>query len=110
MEMLVTRQKFRAGENPHFTQRTQPETNICEVRTPSRTVFTHEQNELLFQQVVKYSQEREGEYLHYHVLGLNESSTDNNTKKAYRKLALQSHRDKNKHPQASVVMSMINKA
>ena len=108
--MLLTRQKFRADENPHFTQRTQSETNICEVRTPSWTVFTQEHNELFVQKVVKYSQDLEGEYLHYHVLGLNESSTDNNTKKAYRKLALQSHRDKNKHPQDSVVMSMINKA
>ena len=49
-------------------------------------------------------------FLHYHVLCLNESSTEDDFKRAYRKLALQSHPDKNKHPQASSVMRTINKA
>ena len=31
-------------------------------------------------------------------------------KKSYRKLVLRSHPDKNKHPQASTVMRMINEA
>ena len=48
--------------------------------------------------------------MNFHVLGLNESSTYNDMKKAYRKLALQFHSDKNKHSQASAVMRMINKA
>ena len=54
--MVCTRQKSREGVNSEYSQRTQPVTNIREVRTPSRTVFTKEQNELFFQQVVKYSQ------------------------------------------------------
>ena len=48
--------------------------NIREVRTPSRRVFTQEQNELFVQQVFQYSQDLEGEVLHYRVLCLNESS------------------------------------
>ena len=51
----------------------------------------------------------EGEYCRYHVIGLNESSTEYDMKKAYHKLALQYHPEKNKHPQASTVMRMINK-
>ena len=48
------------------------------------------------------------EYLHYHVIGLNESSTYDDIKKSYSKLARLSRPDKNKHPQASAVMRMIN--
>ena len=48
--------------------------------------------------------------MHYHVLGLNESSTEDYMKKSYRKLARQFHPDKNKHSQFSDVMQMINKA
>ena len=36
-----------------------------------------------FQQVVQYSQEKEGDELHYHFIGLNESSTEDEMKKAY---------------------------
>ena len=50
-----------------------------------------EQNELFIQQVAQYSQGLEGEVLHYHVLGLNESSTEDYLGKAYSNLALQSH-------------------
>ena len=46
-----------AGENTESPPRTQPEINIHEVRTPSRTVFTQEQNELFIKQVFQYSQE-----------------------------------------------------
>ena len=52
----------------------------------------------------------EGEYLHYNVPGLNESSAEDDMKKAYHKLTFRSHPDKNKHPQASDVMRMINEA
>ena len=89
--MVFTRQKSRAGANLGSPPRTQLEINILELRTPSRPVFTQEQNELFFQQVVQYSQEKEGEDLYYHVLGLNESSTEDDTKKTYFKMALQYH-------------------
>ena len=48
--------------------------------------------------------------MYYHVLGLDEYSTEDHMKEVYRKLALQYHPDKNKHPQASAVMRMINEA
>ena len=86
--MIFNRQKSIAGANPESPQRTQPVTTIIEVRTPSQTVFTQEQTELFVQQVVQSSQEKEGEDLHYRVLGLNNSSTEDDMKKAYRKLAL----------------------
>ena len=74
--MVFTRQKSRAGENLESPPISQPGTNIREVRTPSWTVFTQEQNELFVQQVIQYSQEKEGDELNYHVLDLNESSTE----------------------------------
>ena len=39
LEMVFTRQKARVDANPESPPRTQPEINIHEVRTPSRTVF-----------------------------------------------------------------------
>ena len=86
MEMVFTRKKARAGANIESPPRTHLKTNIREVRNTSQTVFTQEQNELFVYQVVKYSQEKEGEYFHYQVLGLNLSSTDDDIKKYYRKL------------------------
>ena len=62
--------------------------NIHEGSNPRRPVFTREQNSLFIQQVVQYSQENKSDELHYHVLGLNESSTEDDTKKDYRSLAL----------------------
>ena len=87
---------------------TQPGTNIREVRTPSQKVFTQEHNELFVQQVVQYSQEIEGDELHYHVPSLNESSTEDDTKKAYRNMTCQFHPDKNNNSQASGIMLTIN--
>ena len=52
-----------------------------EVRTPGRTVFTQEQNELFVQRVVQYSQDLGGEVLHHHILCLNESSTEDDSEK-----------------------------
>ena len=79
--MIFTRKESRAVANPESTLRTHPETNIREVRTPSQTAFTQENNELFVQKVVQYSQEKEGEDLNYHVLVLNESSIEDDMKK-----------------------------
>ena len=73
--MVFTIKKARADSNPESTPRTPHEINIRKVRTLSRTVFTQEHNELFVQQVIQDAQGLEGEVLHYHVLGLNESST-----------------------------------
>ena len=56
--MVFTRQKTRAGENPESPPKTQLETNIRELCAPNRTVLPQEQNELFFQRVVQYSQEK----------------------------------------------------
>ena len=79
--MVLTRQKARAGANPEYPAKNQPGTNIHEVRTPRRTVFTQEQNELFIQQVLQLPQEEKDDELHYHVLGLNDSSTEYSMKK-----------------------------
>ena len=79
--MLLYRQKSRAGANPESPPITQPGINIHEVRVSSRTVFRQEQNELSLQLVVQYYQVEEGDEFHYHVLGLNETSTENDMKK-----------------------------
>ena len=81
MEMVFTRKKARAGANSEYPPITQPGTNKGEVCTPSQIFFTQEQNELFFQRVVQYYQENEGDELHYHILGLNESSTEADMKK-----------------------------
>ena len=47
--MVFTKKKARAGANTESPPRTQPEMNIREVLTPSRTVFTQEQHELFVQ-------------------------------------------------------------
>ena len=44
------------------------------------------------------------------VLGLNESSTEEDMKKAYRSMSLRFHPSKNIHEDASKMMGMINKA
>ena len=78
--MVFTRQKERAGENPESPARTQPGTNIREEGNPRLKVFTQEHNGLFIKRFVQYSQEDKGDELYYLVLGLNESSADNNTK------------------------------
>ena len=107
-EMVFSRQKARADANLESSTRNQTEVNIREVCTPSRTVFAQEENELFAQTVLKYSHDLEGEVLHYYVLYLNESSIEDDLKKTICKLAVQSHPDKNKHPQASTAFCMIN--
>ena len=108
--MVFTRQKARAGANLESPARTQPGKNMREVCTPIRTVFTREHNELFIQQVLQYSQEQKGYELHYIVLGLNESSIEDDMKKAYRTLALRFYPDRNQHSQVSNMMEMINEA
>ena len=108
--MVFTRQKARAGENSESPARTHPGTNICEARTFRRTFFTREHNELFIQQVLQYSQEEKGEEFHCIVLVLNESSTEDDMKRAYRSLALRFHYNKNQHSQVSDVMKTINEA
>ena len=44
MEIVFTRKKARAVADPESPARNQPGTNIREVRTPRRTVFTQEHN------------------------------------------------------------------
>ena len=78
--MVFNRQKSRAVANPEFPARTHPGTNIREGINPRRTVFTREQNDLFIRQVLQYSQEDKSNELHYHVLGLNESSTEDDMK------------------------------
>ena len=55
--MVFIRQKAGADAKTESPPRTQLEINICEVRTPSRKVFTQEQNELFVQHVLQYSQD-----------------------------------------------------
>ena len=47
--MVFTRQKPRVGANPESPTKNHPETNMHEVLTPSKTVFTQEHNELFVQ-------------------------------------------------------------
>ena len=81
--MEFTKKKGRAGANIESPTRTRPGTNICEVHNPIRTVFTREQNDLFIQQVLQYSQEEKGDEFHYHGIGLNESSTEDDMKSLY---------------------------
>ena len=108
--MVFTRQKERAGANPESTARPQPGTNIREVRTTRRTVFTWEHNKLFIQKFLQYSRDEKGDEFHYLVLGLNESSTEEDMKKAYITLALRFHPDKNQLSQVPDVMKIINEA
>ena len=106
--MVFKRQKSRAGANPESPAKTQPVTNIGEVRTHRQTFFTQEHNELFIQLVLQYYQEEMGDELLYLVLGLDYSSTEDGMKKSYPSLALRFHPDKNQLSQVSDVMEMIN--
>ena len=78
--MVSTRQKARACANPKSPPRTHLATNLCEVRTPIRTVFTKKQNELFIEKVLQCSQDVAGDELHFFVLGLNGYSTEEGIK------------------------------
>ena len=79
--MIYTRQKSRAGANPESPRIIQHGINIHEVPTPSRTVFTLEQNELFVQRVVQDAQVLEGGFLCCRIIGLNEYETESYLKK-----------------------------
>ena len=68
---------------------------------PSKTVFSKEQNDLLFKKVKEYSLYAKGEILHLFVLSFHESSTEEDMKKAYRSMSPRLHPDKNIHEDAS---------
>ena len=80
LNIVFTRQEARTGDNPESPQRIKHGIKIREVPTTSRKVFTTEQNELFIQRVVQDAQGLEGEVLYYHILGLNESATENDLK------------------------------
>ena len=109
-EKVFTRQKEIADANPESPPRTQHKINIHSIRNPSQTVFTEESNELFNQKFVQDTQGCEGEVLHYHVVCLNKSSTEDDSKIVYYKLALRYDPNKNKHPQASAAFRTINEA
>ena len=108
--MVFTRQKKRAGANPGSPARNQPGTNIRERSNPRRPVFTWEQNDLFIQQVLQYSQGNKCDDLHYHVLGLNQSSTEDDMEKSYIYLDLQFQPDNNQHSKVTEVIKMINQS
>ena len=87
LEMLSTRKKEIADVNPESPPIIRQETNIREVITPRLTVFTQKHNELITEQVIQCSQDVAGDELHFSVLDLNKSSTEEDKKKAYRSLA-----------------------
>ena len=55
---------------------------------PSKTVFSKEHNDLFIQKFQEYSLYAKGEILNLFVLGLNESPTEEDIKKAYRSMSL----------------------
>ena len=63
----------------------------------SKIVFSKEQNDLFIQKVQEYSLYAKGEILNLFVLGLNESSTEEDMKKTYCSVSLQFYPDKNIH-------------
>ena len=75
---------------------------------PSKPVFSKEQNDLVIQKVHEYSLHITGEKLNLFVLGLNESSTESDMKKAYHSMALRFHPDKNIDVDTSKMMGMMN--
>ena len=77
---------------------------------PSKTVFSKEQNDSFIQKVKEYSLYEKGEILYLFVLGLNESSTEEDMKEAYCSMSLRFHPDKNIHEDTSKMMGMINEA
>ena len=77
---------------------------------PSKTVFNKKQNDLFIQKVRVYSRYSKGGIFNLFLLGLIDSSTEEDLKKSYRSMSLQFHSDRNIHEDASKMMEMINEA
>ena len=105
--MVFIRKKSIAGENTESPPRTHPSSNIRKLRTPSRTVFTQKYNELFIEKFLQCSQDVAGDELHFFVLGLNESSTEEYMKKYYCSLARRFHSNKNQHLNCTDLMQVI---
>ena len=71
MDMVFIRQKLRVFADLESPTRTQTEIYICEVQSPSLTLFTQKLNEFFVQQVVQDAQDLEREVFHYCVPSLN---------------------------------------
>ena len=63
-----------------------------------------------FKKSKEYSLYAKSDIFNLFVLGLNEFSTEEDIKKAYRSMSLQFHSDKNIHEDASKMIGMINEA
>ena len=77
----------------------------------SMTKFSKEQNDLKIKQVQEYSLHATGQYsLNLFVLGLNDSSTEVEMKKAYHSMARRFHPEKNIGLDTTEMKKMINEA
>ena len=72
--IVTTNNIYRADNNYESPPR------IPDVQIPGREVFAPEQNKLFAQHVFQDAQGLEGEVLYYHILGLNDSATEDDLK------------------------------
>ena len=108
--MVFTRKKARMGANPEYPARTQPGTNIREVRTPRQTVFTLEKNWIIHSTCSSILSGREGWWIALSCSLFQRFFDRGWYEKYYHSLALKFHPDKNQHSQVSDVMKKINEA
>ena len=71
---ITTKNIYRADNNHESPPR------IPEVPIPGQAVFAPEQNKLFAQHVFQDAQGLKGDVLYYHILGLNESASENDLK------------------------------
>ena len=79
---VINQTKIKSGCKSRSPVRTQPGKNIREGSNPRRPFFTREQNDLFVQLVLQYSQKKKIDELHYHVLGLDKSLTEDDIEKS----------------------------